>query len=104
LLEKWTRRDALLAFYDFPFATVRHRTVRSKGCSPTRPRSMIFNLAEAAEKHWRRLDGHCQLPKVILGIKFIDEIEVVESQAQVAARPLPSPRFGYSSRGTPRSD
>ena len=28
---------------------------------------MIFKLAEAAEKSWRRLDGHNQLPKVILG-------------------------------------
>ena len=27
---------------------------------------MIFKLAEAAEKSWRRLDGHNQLPKVIL--------------------------------------
>jgi hypothetical protein len=29
--------------------------------------AMMFKLAEAAEKHWRRLDGH-PLPKVILGI------------------------------------
>jgi hypothetical protein len=27
---------------------------------------MIFKLAEAAEKGWRRLDGHHQLPKVIV--------------------------------------
>jgi hypothetical protein len=26
---------------------------------------MIFKLAEAAEKSWRRLDGHNQLPKVL---------------------------------------
>jgi putative transposase len=45
----------------------------------------IFKLAEAAEKSWRRLDGHNQLPKVILGIKFTDGIEVVRSQAQAAA-------------------
>ncbi len=48
-------REAVLAFYDFPaehwkhprttnviegaFATVRHRTVRAKGCSRTRPHS-----------------------------------------------------------------
>jgi hypothetical protein len=31
---------------------------------------MIFKLVEAAEKNWRRLDGHNQLPKVILGVKF----------------------------------
>jgi putative transposase len=67
-------RDALLAFYDFPaehwkhlrttnviessFATVRHRTVRSKGCLSNKTAlAMIFKLAEAAEKSWRRLDG-----------------------------------------------
>ena len=77
-------RDALLAFYDFPaehwkhlrttnviessFATVRHRTVRSKGCLSNKSAlAMIFKLAEAAEKSWRRLDGHSQLPKIILG-------------------------------------
>ena len=95
-------RDALLAFYDFPaehwkhlrttnpiestFATVRHRTVRSKGCLSNKTAlAMIFKLAEAAEKSWHRLDGHNQLPKVILGVKFNDGIEVVRSQAQAAA-------------------
>jgi putative transposase len=46
---------------------------------------MIFKLAEAAEQTWRRLDGHSQLPKVILGVKFNDGLEVVRSQAQAAA-------------------
>jgi transposase-like protein len=95
-------RDALLAFYDFPaehwkhlrttnviessFATVRHRTLRSKGCLSNKTAlAMIFKLAEAAEKSWRRLNGHNQLPKIILGIKFTDGIEVVRSQAQTAA-------------------
>jgi transposase-like protein len=95
-------RDALLTFYDFPaehwkhlrttnviessFATVRHRTVRSKGCLSNKTAlAMIFKLAEAAEKSWRRLDGANQLPKVILGVKFTDGVEVVRSQAQAAA-------------------
>ena len=95
-------RDALLAFYDFPaehwkhlrttnpiessFATVRHRTARSKGCLSNKTAlAMIFKLAEGAEKSWRRLDGHNQLPKVILGVKFSDGIEVVRSQVQTAA-------------------
>jgi len=95
-------RDALLVFYDFPaehwkhlrttnviessFATVRHRTVRSKGCLSNKTAlAMIFKLAEAAEKSWRRLDGHSQLPKIILGVRFSDGIEVVRSQAQIAA-------------------
>ena len=68
------------------FATVRHRTVRTKGCLSNKTAlAMIFKLVEAAEKSWRRLDGHNQLPKVILGVKFNDGIEVVRSQAQFAA-------------------
>jgi putative transposase len=95
-------RDALLAFYDFPaehwkhlrttniiessFATIRHRTIRSKGCLSNKTAlAMIFKLAEAAEKSWRRLNGRNQLPKLILGVKFADGIEVVRSQAQAAA-------------------
>ena len=35
---------------------------------------MIFKLAEAAVKSWRRLDGHNQAPNVILG-RFADGIE-----------------------------
>ncbi len=42
-------------------------------------------LVEAAEKSWRRLDGHNQLPKIILGVKFTDGIEVARSQAQTTA-------------------
>jgi hypothetical protein len=38
-----------------------------------------------AEKSWRRLNGHNQLPKIILGIKFTDGMEVVRSQTQIAA-------------------
>jgi hypothetical protein len=52
----------------------------------------------AAEKSWRRLDGYNQLPKIILGVKFADGVEVIRSQAQAAAAgPLPSPRFGDGS-------
>ena len=91
-------REALLAFYDFPaehwkhlrttnpiestFATVRHRTVRTKGCLSNKTAlAMIFKLAQAAEKSWRRLDGQNQLPKMILNVKFTDGIEIVKLQA-----------------------
>src|SRR4029079_1162524 len=67
-------RQALLAFYDFPaehwkhlrtsnpiestFATVRHRTIRSKGCLSNKTAlAMVFKLVDAAQKSWRRLDG-----------------------------------------------
>src|SRR3954471_4582049 len=87
-------RDTLLAFYDFPaehwkhlrttnpiestFATVRHRTIRSKGClSNGTALAMVFKLVEGAQKSWRRLDGHNQLPKLVLGVTFNDGIEVI---------------------------
>jgi hypothetical protein len=31
---------------------------------------MVFKLLEAAQKSWRRLDGHNQLPKLVLGVTF----------------------------------
>jgi transposase-like protein len=43
------------------FATVRHRTVRSKMLSNKTALAMIFKFAEAAEKGWYRLDGQNQL-------------------------------------------
>lgn len=95
-------RTALLAFYDFPaehwvhlrttnpiesvFATVRHRTVRTKGAlSATTARLMVFKLISAAAKTWRRLKGENQLPKVITGVKFVNGIEWVEPKSQNAA-------------------
>jgi hypothetical protein len=60
--------------------------VRSQGCLSNKTAlAMIFKLAEAAEKSWRRLDGHNHLPKIVLGVKFTDGIEVVRPQAQPAA-------------------
>jgi hypothetical protein len=74
------------------FATIRHRTVRSKGCLSNKTMlAMIFKLAEAAEKSWRRLDGHNQLPKVILGIKFTDGIKLIRSLARSRAALSKSP-------------
>ena len=95
-------RDALLAFYDFPaehwdhlrttnpiesvFATVRHRTVRTKGSlSSTTARLMVFKLVIAASKTWRRLKGTNQLPTVIAGVRFNDGIEVIHMPANHAA-------------------
>lgn len=95
-------RDALLTFYDFPaehwdhlrtsnpiesvFATVRHRTVRTKGAlSQDTARLMVFKLVMAAARTWRRLKGENQLPKVIQGVTFRDGVEVIETPAQNAA-------------------
>ena len=95
-------RDAMLALFDFPaehwdhlrttnpiesvFATVRHRTVRTKGSlSSTTARLMVFKLLGAASKTWRRLKGTYQLPKVIAGVRFENGIEVIDVPANHAA-------------------
>jgi len=95
-------RDALLTFYDFPaehwdhlrtsnpiesvFATVRHRTVRTKGAlSQDTARLMVFKLVMAAARTWRRLKGENQLPKVIQGVTFRNGVEVADTPAQTAA-------------------
>jgi putative transposase len=84
-------RDVLLTFYDFPaehwghlrttnpiestFATIRLRHRRTKG-NGTRKASltMMFKLAQSAEKHWRRLNGHQQLVLLLEGSVFCDGI------------------------------
>jgi transposase-like protein len=95
-------RDALLAFYDFPaehwkhlrttnpiestFATVRHRTIRSKGCLSNKTAlAMVFKLVEGALKIWRRLDGQNEVPKIMANVKFDDGIEASSPQAKAAA-------------------
>ena len=95
-------REALLAFYDLPaehwdhlrtsnpiesvFATVRHRTVRTRGAlSPTTARLMVFKLTMAASKTWRRLKGESQLPKVIRGVIFRDGVELTKTPDHRAA-------------------
>lgn len=95
-------REALLAFYDFPaehwdhvrttnpiesvFATVRHRTFRTKGAlSQDTAKLMVFKLITAAAKTWRRLKGENQLPKVIRGVTFRDGVEVIDVESLNAA-------------------
>jgi hypothetical protein len=46
---------------------------------------MVFKLVEAAQKSWRRLDGHNQLPKIVLGAKFTDGLELVTADLQPKA-------------------
>jgi putative transposase len=84
-------KDDLFTFYDFPaehwihlrttnpiestFATVRLRTVRTKGCgSRIATLTMVYKLAEQAEKHWRRLNKHEYIALVFQGVQFIDGI------------------------------
>ncbi len=87
-------RDVLLTFYDFPaehwvhlrtanpiestFATVRLRTMRTKGCgSRSACLTMVFKLVRSAECHWRALNGSTQLPEVFEGVQFTDGVRKV---------------------------
>jgi transposase-like protein len=84
-------RDVLLTFYDFPaehwghlrttnpiestFATIRLRHRRTKG-NGTRMASltMMFKLAQAAQKRWRRLNKHELIIHLIEGRVFTDGV------------------------------
>jgi len=94
-------REALLAFYAFPaehwdhlrtgnpiesvFATVRHRTVRTKGAlSQKTAKLMVFKIVQAAAKTWRRLKGANQLPKVIEGVTFTDGVAARDTETRAA--------------------
>ena len=94
-------REALLAFYGFPadhwdhlrtgnpiesvFATVRHRTVRTKGAlSQKTVKLIVFKLVQAAAKTWRRLRGANQLPMVIEGVTFTDGVATNDARNRAA--------------------
>ena len=85
-------RDVLLTFYDFPaehwihirttnpieslFATVRLRTAKTKGCgSRIATLTMVFKLAESAQKRFRRLNASKLIADVIAGITFTDGVK-----------------------------
>jgi len=98
-------RERLLTFYDFPaehwshlrtsnpiestFATVRHRSDQTRGAvSRETVVPLVFKLVQAAERHWRKLNGFAYLAKVIDGVHFHDGIEVrddVSAQTHSAA-------------------
>jgi len=91
-------RAALLTFYDYPaehwkhirtsnpiestFATVRHRTKRTKGClSRQTGLAMAFKLMIAAQAKWRKLDGRNRLPEIIQGVEFRDGLRQLQAAA-----------------------
>jgi transposase-like protein len=94
-------REALLTFYDFPgdhldhlrtgnplesvFATVRHRTVRTKATlSQKTAKLMVFKLVEAAAKTWLRLKGADQLPLVLEAVTFTDGVAANDTANRAA--------------------
>ena len=84
-------RDVLLTFFDFPaenwchihtthpiestFAAIRLRHRKTKGNGTAKASlTMMFKLAQSAEKGWRKLRGHHHIPDLLRGIKFIDGV------------------------------
>jgi len=106
-------REALLAFFNFPaehwdhlrtanpiesvFATVRHRTVRTKGAlSQKTAKLMVFTLVRAASKKWRRLMGANQL----LSSSMASSSPMASRSTTLKTAPpdqAASPRFSHSS-------
>jgi len=99
-------KEQMLAFYDYPaihwqhirtsnpiestFATVRLRTTKTRNAvSRTTSLSMVFKLAQSAEKRWRKLRGFKLLADVIDGVKFVDgekqETENLDSEDRMLA-------------------
>ena len=91
-------KHVLLTFYDFPaehwkhirttnpiestFATVRHRTGKTKGClSRKTGLAMAFKLMMSAQTKWRKLDGANRMPEIIEGIEFKDGIKQLQNAA-----------------------
>lgn len=96
-VEKLTQdKDSLLSFYDFPaehwqhlrttnpiestFATVRHRTTRTRNCM-TRGTflGLAFKLMEAAQESWRRIRAPGRIKDLLTGTVFEDGNPVTES-------------------------
>ena len=92
-------RDALLAFYDFPaehwphirttnpiestFATVRHRTTRTKNCvSRSTFLGLAFKLVQEAEKSWRRIRGVERLSELLGGMVFRDGVPATDDETE----------------------
>ena len=74
------------ALVESVFATVRHRTVRTKGAlSQDTTQLMVFKLVMAAGKTWPRLRGENQLLRVVQSVTFRDGVEVADTPAQHAA-------------------
>jgi putative transposase len=96
-------RAALLAFFDFPaehwvhlrttnpiestFATVRHRTSRTKNCvSRTTFLGLAFKLTEEAAKTWRRIRAPEKVAELLAGARYEDGIPVPDDPPEQQQR------------------
>lgn len=109
-------REQLVTIFDFPaehwlhlrttnpiestVATVkrRHRVTKGAG-SRAAGLAMAFKLLLAAERTWRRLNGHEKLPLVRAGVRFQDGVRVERDDA-----PASSPRPIATTRRTTRTN
>jgi hypothetical protein len=97
-------RDALLAFFAFPaehwvhlrttnpiasrFATVRHRTTRTKNCvSRSTFLGLAFKLAEEAAKSWRRIRAPEKVAELLAGTRYEDGIPVTDDPPEKQRKP-----------------
>ena len=99
-------KEQMLAFYDYPaihwqhirtsnpiestFSTVRLRTVKTRNAvSRATILSMVFKLAQSAEKRWKKIRGFKLLADVIDGVKFVDgekqETEKLDNEDRILA-------------------
>ena len=95
-------RQELMKFYNYPaehwchirstniiespFATVRLRTDKTKGCgSVMATLTMVFKLLQSAEKRWISLRSKEKVTEVFYGIKFEDGKKVEEKQEVLVA-------------------
>jgi putative transposase len=94
------QKDRLLTFYNYPaehwhhirttnviestFATVRLRTVKTKGCGTRMATlTMVYKLIESASKRWMRLRGHKKMLDVLNDVKYEDGVKVaVENESR----------------------
>ena len=98
-------KEQMLTLFDFPavhwqhirtsnpiestFATVRLRTAKTRNAiSRATILSMVFKLAQSAEKSWRKLRGFKLLADVIDGVKFVnvekEETENLDSEDRIS--------------------
>ncbi len=102
---EWLKKDrgVLLAFYGFPaehwkhlrtsnpiestFATVQHRTIRSKGCLSNKTAlAMVFQARRGRPEKLAQADGHNQLPKIVQGVKLAGGLEIAAKLEAPQAR------------------
>ena len=91
-------QKALLAFYDFPaehwaslkttnpiesmFATVKHRTYKSKGCGSRETYlAMVFKLTQQAQGKWRRINAPHLVLELANGVTFTDGVKITNGEA-----------------------